>query len=71
MTLCVPVVQCSRPVCWAATARPRRPATKCGSCSSTKAARLCVLENMYGHQATVRAHHWPHTENTCWLPGDS
>lgn len=44
---------------------------KCGSCSSTKAARLYVLESMCGHQATVRAHHWPHTENTCWLPGDS
>ncbi|XP_038934926.1 ADAMTS-like protein 5 isoform X9 [Rattus norvegicus] len=62
---------CSRPVCWAATAWPRRPATRCGSCSSTKTARLCDLESMCGHQATAHAHHWPHIENTCWLPGDT
>lgn len=71
MTFYVPFIQCSRPVCWAATAWPRRPATRCGSCSSTKTARLCDLESMCGHQATAHAHHWPHIENTCWLPGDT
>ncbi|XP_017728498.1 ADAMTS-like protein 5 isoform X3 [Rhinopithecus roxellana] len=59
--------QCSRPECWAATARPRRPATRCAYSSSTRTARHCGPASTCGRQATAPARCWHPTGTTCWL----
>lgn len=69
--LAPPCPQCFGLVCWAASARPRRPATRCVCSSSTKTARHCRPSSTCGHRAAAPALHWPSTESTCWLPSAS
>uniref|UniRef100_A0A5F7ZTK0 ADAMTS like 5 n=1 Tax=Macaca mulatta TaxID=9544 RepID=A0A5F7ZTK0_MACMU len=65
------VTLCSRPECWAATARPRRPATRYAYSWSTRTALHCGPASTCGRQATAPARCWHPTGTTCWLSSAS
>ncbi|XP_058138151.1 ADAMTS-like protein 5 isoform X1 [Dasypus novemcinctus] len=60
---------CSGPSCWAASARPRRPATRCASSSSTRTARRCGPTSTCGRPGAAPAPRWPPAASTCWPRG--
>ncbi|KAM5188482.1 ADAMTS-like protein 5 isoform 6-T6 [Callospermophilus lateralis] len=71
------LLQCSRPVLWAATARPRRPAMRCTYSSFTRTAGHCGLETLMAHRtgcccpmlATPGPGALLRTAASVWLPG--